>query len=136
MSLYLLATGVLHADPVSRTGQSGKEFTTARLRIEVEGATTWASVICFDEAAQEELLQLRAGDAVSVQGRAKLDVYEKDGVVRPSLNIVANGVLSNKPKSKSKSASTPRRQSTSKNWEPVGNNAVVNTTDFDDPIDF
>jgi single-stranded DNA-binding protein len=98
MSMHILLTGTLHKDPTQRTSQNGKAFVTCSLRIEQEGGTIWASVICFDQAAREELLRCHAGDTVAIQGKLKVTVYERNGEHRPSLDVVANGVLPAKPK--------------------------------------
>jgi single-stranded DNA-binding protein len=103
MSLHILLSGVLHKPAVPRTSQSGKEFVTANVRAEVDGAALWASVIAFDTNAQAELLRLNAGDSLSVQGRGKLGVFQgKDGASHPSLDVVADSVLPVKPQPRPK----------------------------------
>ncbi|MDD5036676.1 MAG: single-stranded DNA-binding protein [Methylococcaceae bacterium] len=111
MSIFVLITGTLHKDPTPRTSQAGKEFVTANVRIEADGATTWASIIAFSESAREELLRLRAGDAVSVQGKAKLGTYEKNGEHHASLDVVAASVIGIQPKPKAKTEGSGERPS-------------------------
>jgi len=98
MSLFILAQGTLYKDPQSRTSASGKPFCTAQLRTEQDGQSVWCSVICFDATACEELLRLKAGDACSISGRAKLTTFERNGEHRASLDVVANSVIALKPK--------------------------------------
>jgi single-stranded DNA-binding protein len=45
------------------------------------------------ENIQAELLRLQDGDAISVQGALKVELYDKDGERRLSLSIVADNVL-------------------------------------------
>jgi hypothetical protein len=64
MSAYVLISGTLHREPVMRTGkESGRTFWTALVRCETGDVTLWCNVIAFDEAAQAELMRLKAGDA-------------------------------------------------------------------------
>jgi single-stranded DNA-binding protein len=69
----------LHRDPVLRTAKTGKPFVTALLRSESQGETLWVKALAFGEAAQAELLRLKSGDGLSVQGAVKVSVFEKNG---------------------------------------------------------
>lgn len=92
--LEVLASGKLIKDPDTRTGQSGKPFTTALLRVDVgEEQPTLVSVIAFQEAS-EKLGRLKSGDAITVAGSAKLSSWEKDGETRHGLSVTASAVLS------------------------------------------
>ena len=79
--------------PETRTGKSGKPFTTAKLRIDTgEEQSTWASVIAFANEA-ERLARLGDGDAVSLSGTAKLQAYiAKSGEPKASLSITVDEV--------------------------------------------
>jgi single-strand DNA-binding protein len=57
-----------------------------------EGTTTWVSVLCFDEMAAEVAAKADKGQRVVVTGRLELEKYEKDGVERQSLTMLANEV--------------------------------------------
>jgi single-stranded DNA-binding protein len=89
----VLLSGRLVKDPQTRTGASGKPFTTALLICPTEGnASMLASLIGFGEAAAR-LGRLCKGDAVSVNGRATLRTWEgKDGP-RTGLSITVSDVL-------------------------------------------
>jgi single-stranded DNA-binding protein len=50
-------------------------------------------VLAFSESIQAELLRLQDGDAISVQGAFKVELYEKDGEKRFSLSIIADNML-------------------------------------------
>lgn len=70
-----LVSGVLHSDPQTRVGQSGKPYCTARLRADTgDGNTTWCGLIAFAEQA-ERLAMLKAGAAISVSGRVKVTAW-------------------------------------------------------------
>lgn len=144
MSIHVLVTGTLHRDAVSRISQNGNNYVTCSVRTEQDGQTLWANVICFDEAAQEELLRLRGGDALSVQGKAAAKVYMKDDEARPSLQVTASFVLPLRPRFEPKSRSAPPPA------KPRGKAAAKSTgianhreedgrqadDGFDDPLDF
>ena len=90
----VLLSGRLVRDPVTRTGKSGKDFTTALLRCDVgEEDPVIVSVIAFGGVV-EKLGRLKAGDAVSIAGSAKLSSWEKDGETRHGLSVTASAVLS------------------------------------------
>jgi single-stranded DNA-binding protein len=92
--LDVLISGKLIRDPVSRTGQSGKPFTTALLRCDTgEEEQTLVSVIAFNEVS-ERLSRLKAGDGVAIVGSAKLSSWEKDGETKHGLSVTASSVLS------------------------------------------
>lgn len=116
----------MHKDPIERTSQNGKAFVTCNLRIEQEGGTVWASVICFDEQARAELLRSNADDTVSIRGKLKVGMYERNGEHRPSLDVIANGVLPAKPK--------PRPKASGKPYERTADHRAG--YEFDDPITF
>jgi single-stranded DNA-binding protein len=93
--LEVLISGKLIRDPQTRQGKSGQSFTTALVRVPVDKGedSLVASVIAFQGEA-EKLGRLRAGDAVSVSGSAKLNVWRKDGEARTGLDVTATGILS------------------------------------------
>lgn len=91
--LEALITGKLLRDPQTRTGQSGKPFTTALVRVPTEREESMlANVIAFGDAG-ERLGRLKAGDAVSMAGSAKLSEWEKDGQTNHGLSVTATAIL-------------------------------------------
>jgi single-stranded DNA-binding protein len=93
MSLHILATGRLIADPVRRTGAKG-DFTTALLRVATDDGAILASVIAFGAAA-ESLLAHRAGATLAVAGRAELTSWTgRDGAENHGLSMVAEQIAS------------------------------------------
>ncbi len=57
-----------------------------------EASQFWR-VLAFSDTAQAELLRLDDGDAVSVQGALRAEVYSKDGEARVGLTVIADAVL-------------------------------------------
>lgn len=138
--IHALVQGELFKDPVQRTSTSGRTFVTANVRTEQEGQSIWCSLIAFDETAQQELLRCHAGDAIAAQGRLKISTYERNGEVRPSLDITASSVLPLKPKPKPKQ---PRQARTDgRSYDPrqaYGRTGPAHEADdmpFDDEIPF
>jgi single-strand DNA-binding protein len=83
--------------PELRQSKSGKpmcRFSVASTK-KTEGrepVTTWVSVLCFDEQAEQVAERVGRGDRVIVTGRLEVETYEKDGVERTSVNILADDV--------------------------------------------
>jgi len=96
-----LVSGTLHADPQARTSANGNAFTLCKVKADDKnGAWVWVSAIAFGEAG-ERLLQLKAGDAVSLSGRAELSVWaDKNGESHPGLSLVADEVAALRAKPK------------------------------------
>lgn len=62
-----LIAGKLHGQPQQRTGQSGKPFTTAKVRTPTkDGEALFVNVIAFTSAVQAALLALGDGDSVAL----------------------------------------------------------------------
>jgi single-stranded DNA-binding protein len=92
MSLHVLCSGTLHADPVWRTTAAGKAYATCRMRVPCEDADSLlVSVVAFSKPAVEALLAHGRGDAIAVTGRAGIKAWTgKDGQERHGLSIVAD----------------------------------------------
>ena len=93
MSAHVLITGQIFRAPEQRTSKAGKPFVTATIRVKENEATVWWKVITFSESNGAELMRLSDGDAVSVQGSMKAEVYEKDGEPKLSLTVFADAIL-------------------------------------------
>jgi single-stranded DNA-binding protein len=111
--MFVLISGSLWRDPVARQAKNNKQYVTCLLKSGTPTDAQWVNIVCFDQFAQSELLRLKAGDAVSVQGNAKISIYEKAGAHRASLDVTAAHVLAlrqAKP-TKSKQDVTPAKPS-------------------------
>ena len=93
MTAHVLVAGTLFRYPEQRTSKAGKPFVTATLRTKDGEASQWWKALAFSETAQAELMRLTDGDALSVQGAFKAETYEKDGMTKLSLSVVADNVL-------------------------------------------
>lgn len=145
--LNALASGVIIRAPKSGTSQSGTKWANTSIRCNVgqdkEGATqtTFVNVAAFGDQA-DKLGKLGMGDAISVQGALKPTTYEKDGVERHGLEILAQAVLS--PYDMRKKRGTPEqlqkvRQAMNQtggadSWEVY--RQTDQAPDYDDPINF
>lgn len=101
--IRVLLTGKLHGAPVSRTGSSGKPFTTAKLRAQAsDNETQWASLIAFGDAA-DTLADQTDGAAIAVSGRATLKTFDgKHGETQIGIDVVVDQIASLKAKRKPK----------------------------------
>jgi hypothetical protein len=131
-AVQVLVAGCLFRAPAERMSQAGRRFVSATIRVggENRDAEFW-SLMVFSDSAQAELLRLGVGDALSAQGSAKFELYQKDGgEVRISRTIFANAILPLRvpPKErKAKAAKAPTQ-------EPSA--TTTTNPDFDDGIPF
>ena len=89
-----LISGKLHGQPTQRTSKNGNSFTTAKVRVPTGEESTFCNVIAFDQGTQDALLALAAGEAVALAGELKVGTWtDKNGVTRPSLDLVASKAL-------------------------------------------
>jgi hypothetical protein len=57
--MFILITGQLWRDPVTRTGKNDTTFVTATMRYRAGNQETgWVSLIAFQDLAQAELMRL------------------------------------------------------------------------------
>lgn len=123
--MFVLISGSLWRDPTARQSKAGKQFVTALVKAGTPTEALWCNVVAFDQAAQAELLRLQATDTVSIQGTAKISVYEKAGEHRASIEVVAAHVLAlRQPKpTRSRQDTAPR-------------DAAPTAPEFDDAVPF
>jgi|SRR5580704_3454618 single-stranded DNA-binding protein len=91
---YALVSGSLFRAPEQKTSKAGKPYVAATIRAKDGEASQWWKVVAFSESAQAELMCLGDGDACTVQGAFKAELYQPEGgEARVSLSIVADQVL-------------------------------------------
>ena len=89
-----LVSGKLHGHPQRRAAKNGGTFTVAKVRVPTGEESTFCNVIAFDQGTQDALLALAAGEAVALAGELKVSTWtDKNGVTRPSLDLVASKAL-------------------------------------------
>lgn len=89
-----LIQGDLAADPVARTGASGKAFWTANVRVPTGTEALFVSVSTFSESAGERLMRLHKGATVAAAGTLEPTAWTgKDGEVRRGWRLTASEVL-------------------------------------------
>ena len=83
--------------PELKQTKGGKDmcrFSVASTK-KIEGrdpVTSWVNVLCFDEMAALVAEKVGKGDRVMVTGRLEVEKYEKDGVERTSVTVMADDV--------------------------------------------
>src|ERR1700751_5381474 len=73
--IYALISGTLWRSPEQRTAKTGRPFVTATIKIRDGDASQFVNTTAFSESVQAELLRLADGDALSVQGRFRAEIY-------------------------------------------------------------
>ncbi len=81
-----LVTGTLHEPPVARVSKNGKNFTTAKLRVDGAEDNVSCSLIAFETLA-DALAKQRPYAALQVGGRATLSVRINEAG-EPQANLV------------------------------------------------
>jgi single-stranded DNA-binding protein len=127
-----LILGKLHARAEQRTAKTGKPFVIAKVRTAAgEGDSLFVNVITFSESAGATLLALDAGDSVALSGSLKTGIWtDREGVARPSLDLVASQVLTAYGLTKKRAAiakateppasSAPHREAASEDFGAAG----------------
>lgn len=90
-----LIAGRLMGDASRRVDKAGRPFVVARVLARNRADEEFiVNVIAFDDAACAALLALADGDALSLAGALTPKVWtDKQGVVRPSLDLIAHRVM-------------------------------------------
>ena len=129
--IRVLLVGPLHADPVQRTSQTGKPFTTGKLKADAsDGGQVWCSLIAFGEQA-ERLATLKAGAAISVSGRCKLSAWtDKNGNPAAGLDVTVDEIATLRGKPKPQGPDAAQTRPPARPTPPVG--AGVPFDDLDD----
>lgn len=94
-----LIAGRLLGDPERRVGKGGSLYVVAKLRAQAgDGEHLIVNVIAFDDVPCAALLDLRDGDSVALAGSLTPKAWtDKQGNVKPALDLVAHRVLSGYP---------------------------------------
>jgi len=109
MSAYALVSGQLFRDPQTKISKNGKDYVTATIVSKDGSESTFVNLVAFSDSAKDAILAVAVGDALSVQGKATIGVYEKNGEHRPSLSIVADRVLALRQLPSERKPKTPQR---------------------------
>jgi hypothetical protein len=91
-----LVAGRLMGDASRRVDKAGRGYVVARVLARNRADEEFiVNVIAFDDVPGAALLALADGDALSLAGALTPRVWtDKQGVVRPSLDMITNRVLS------------------------------------------
>lgn len=94
-----LIAGKLLGDPEQRLGKGESRYVVAKVRAQAgDGEHLIVNVIAFETACCRDLLALRDGDSVAVSGSLTPKAWtDKQGNVKPALDLVAQRVLSAYP---------------------------------------
>jgi hypothetical protein len=90
-----LISGKVFGDPEQRTGKGETTFVVLKLKAQAgDGETYLVNVIGFDRVVCQDMMALRDGDAVALNGSLTPKIWtDKQGNSRPVLDLVAQGVL-------------------------------------------
>jgi single-stranded DNA-binding protein len=111
MTTHALVSGSIFRAAEQRTSKAGKAYVIATVKVKSGEELQWWRVTAFSESVQAELMRLGEGDACSLQGNFKVEIYRpEDGEPKLSLSIVADRVLAlSQPKEHKPAAPEPPR---------------------------
>lgn len=129
MTIHALVNGALFRAPEKKNSKSGRPFVSATIKARDGEATSWVKLLVFSDSAGAELMRLSDGDAVSAQGALKVETYDRDGLTKVSLTIVADQVLAlrqpPRERKKPKQEDAPPRDTRPRNERWAGDGADV-----------
>jgi hypothetical protein len=90
-----LVSGRLVGSAQARTGQNGRRFVTAKMRVPAsDGGALFASIITFSESTGDALLALNDGDSVALSGSVVPKIWEdRHGDARIGLDVTAHAAV-------------------------------------------
>lgn len=101
MTAIALITGKLFKSPERKTSKAGTAYVTATMKARDGDSQQFWRLTVFSNSAQDELMRLDDGDALSCQGAMRAEVYTPEGgEPRVSLSLVVDNVIGAKPKPK------------------------------------
>ena len=104
-----LISGKLHGQPTEKMAKTGKPFVTAKVRVHAGESDVFVNVIAFSDSACAALLALGGGDAVALAGSLTPKAWtDREGIVRPALDLVASQVLTAYHVTRKRRAMEPR----------------------------
>lgn len=118
--VFALVTGAPSREPEQRTAKSGQPFVTATLRVRDGNCSSFWRLFACDDGIRAEMLRLREGDALSVQGPMSASLWTpENGESRVNLSVIVDNVLAarqpkkvgQKPKAVGSPAPKPKRAS-------------------------
>lgn len=94
-----LIAGKLLGDPEQRLGKGESRYVVAKVRAQAgDGEHLIVNVIAFEATCCRDLLALRDGDSAALSGSLTPKAWtDKQGNVKPALDLVAQRVLSAYP---------------------------------------
>lgn len=134
-----LISGKLQGQPSEKMAKTGKPFVTAKVRVHAGEADVFVNVIAFSESACAALMALDSGDAVSLAGSLTPKAWtDREGVVRPALDLVASQVLTAYHVARKRKAVEPRAHEQNPHQQTNPSSQTSRRDDLDDgaPLDF
>lgn len=94
MTAHALITGTLFRAPERKTSRNDRPFVQATVKIKDGDVSMFWRIFAFSESVQEELLRLSDGDALSVSGSMRAEIWAPEGKdPRVSLTLTADAIL-------------------------------------------
>lgn len=85
-------TGRLAQEVQLRTSKSGKPWASLSIAVGADDDVQWVRCACFGETA-EQAAKIVKGATVYIEGKIRLDRWEKDGEAKAGLSVTASIVM-------------------------------------------
>ncbi len=136
-----ILSGRIYGTPAEKTsGKTGKRFVTAKVRVAAgDGESLFVNVIAFDDRVCSGLLALAEGDSVALSGALTPKVWtDRDGHARPSLDLVAHGLLTSYSVTRKRRAMQPEQDGGQQRQQYRRGDYAADPGELDDgrPLDF
>jgi single-strand DNA-binding protein len=93
MNNVIILEGNIGRDPEHRSTKSGGDIVTTSMAVyRSKEKSDWFNIKVFSASLGKELLKAKKGDKLAVIGRCEINEWEKDGVKRTSVDIIADSV--------------------------------------------
>lgn len=128
-----LVAGKMYGTPIERTSKNGNTYVTAKVRAPTrDGEAQFVNIVAFAASVVAALLVLDDGDAVALAGELSAKAYSsKEGEPKPSLELLAQHVLTEFQVTRKRQAAKPTREP-----EPARPETSAGERELDDDIPF
>jgi hypothetical protein len=88
-----MVTGILHAQPITKTTKSGHSVRFFKLKIPRGPSFEWWMCSVFSPAAREELEAFEAGDPICVIGSLNIELYVFEGKTKINRDLSVSRII-------------------------------------------
>lgn len=88
----VMLLGNVGREPQEKTTKTGVKIAEFSLATSKKNKTTWHNIICFNKTAELVMKHVFKGKQLFIEGELDIDNYEKDGVKKTFVKVIANNI--------------------------------------------